>query len=110
MPSAVEARQEALYRGSLQKLHLAMEELDLWAQEYDGTGVVIMQITIQGPAKLGSGWRAIIKGQTEAGELKVAFRNGDDLKGLLVGLVEQAKASGIVWREDKPYDPGAQKG
>lgn len=77
-------------------------------EEEMADGLIVKQITIQGPTHTGDGYRAIVKGQA-AGNKFVGFQNADTPENVLSQVVAKIANGTLNWKEDTPWDGGIKR-
>lgn len=105
----VDERDDAIFFGRMKNAGLALEVLDQWLSASDWGGVGLMELRLEGPNKLGSGYRLMVKATDEGGRKVIDWHVGESVTDCVQGFVRKAKESGVKWKEDKPYDPNKSK-
>lgn len=80
----------------------SLEWFDREVGLYEAEGITITGFSVRLPKFEGDDYFLVVRA-TADGEKMVAFRDGEDLVGLLRGLLRAVKAQTLKFREDK-YD------
>lgn len=110
MPDKVELEGQAYLNGQRKKLWVSVNSINQWMEDGMADGVIILSITVAGPVKTGSSYRATLKGRDSKGGLWVAWAFGDTVEELHNAIARQGAERGFTWREDKPFPEGGGKG
>lgn len=83
----------------VQELVRALGSFEFEVRTYAEEGVQITGFSVRLPKAEGLDFFMVVRAETEGSKI-VAFRDGEDLAGLLRGLLRALKARNLKWRQD----------